>query len=377
MIKYLFKVCLKKVIFKLGTNNQIKRYKRVISANQHLSKYAVGEKEWLKKWRKYDDGLTPLAYRIFSRYIGNDVNILPFEILVNIIEPVLNPHKYIWFYGDKNIFDKIIPSNFSVHTFIRNIRGFFYDTNYNIINFNDDIISNIECNKLILKPSLESQGKGVLSFNREGEKFVDKENNILSKSFLESKYKSDFLIQEFIEQSKFTSFFNSSSVNTFRVATYKSVVTGKWDVIGCALRIGATNSIIDNLHAGGVVCGISKEGKLGRYVCNIIGEKKYIYNNVDFLNDTFIVPNFDELKNFAIKISENIFNCNLIALDIVLDKDNNPKLIEINTRNFSGWIFQFLCGSVFGKYTDEVMEYCWKQNKSLTTSFLLDIKKNN
>lgn len=50
-----------------------------------------------------------LDYLLFSRYIGNDINIVPEAISHNIIEPILNPVEYRRFYEDKNMFDKVLP----------------------------------------------------------------------------------------------------------------------------------------------------------------------------------------------------------------------------------------------------------------------------
>ena len=82
----------------------IRDYKECIAINPELGKPAEGENEWIEKWRKYDKRVSPLSYRIFSRYIGSDINILPMEVCANIIEPVLTPGHLAAFYNDKNSF---------------------------------------------------------------------------------------------------------------------------------------------------------------------------------------------------------------------------------------------------------------------------------
>ena len=66
-------------------------YKKIIQRHPELGHPAEGEESWLTYWREYDRDLSPLAYRIFSRYIGPDIHILPLEICVNVIEPILTP----------------------------------------------------------------------------------------------------------------------------------------------------------------------------------------------------------------------------------------------------------------------------------------------
>ena len=51
----------------------------------------------------------------------------------------------------------------------------------------------------------------------------------------------------------------------------------------------------------------------------------------------------------------------LLALDIMLDEQGNPKLIEVNVGGFSAWLFQYTNGSAFGQYTDEVISFFKKK----------------
>jgi hypothetical protein len=337
-------------------------YKKVIRNNPdlHLSRRTKTEKVWLDKWRKYDKRLTPVAYRVFSRYIGDDINIVPMEVCINVIEPVLTPTEFQPFYRDKNSIDKILPKGSTPKTFIRRIRGNYYDTDYHVIKFDDSVINNLPVDKLILKPALEDSGIGIKIFNRGRVGFTDSDNNVLSCSFLDLEYGANFLIQDVVKQSEFTSLFNPSSLNTFRVATYRDT-SGRVHVINQVFKIGKKGRYVDNAHSGGLSCGVSHDGELGKYVSNTYGCKQEKFNGIDFKNNTYITPDFEQLKKFAISVSEKIIHHNLVALDIALDSANNPVLIEYNTQGFAGWIFQLSSGSIFGKFTDEVMNYCWKK----------------
>lgn len=55
----------------------------------------------------------------------------------------------------------------------------------------------------------------------------------------------------------------------------------------------------------------------------------------------------------------------MVALDIALDKDNNPTLIEFNVGGFGSWFFYMGGNSVFGEYTHDIIERCYKDFKSL------------
>ena len=54
-------------------------------------------------------------------------------------------------------------------------------------------------------------------------------------------------------------------------------------------------------------------------------------------------------------------HCRLIALDISLDVNENPVLIEENIGGFSYWLLEMTGQDPFGCFTNEVVEYCLKK----------------
>lgn len=335
----------------------IKNYKECIAINPELDKPAEGEKEWLDKWRKYDKRVSPLSYRIFSRYIGPDINILPMEVCANIIEPVLTPGILAPFYNDKNSFGLLYNKDEMPITYVRNIGGAYYDDEYRPIDGN--IISHIDSHEVIIKPSTESSGRGVALFKKTENVYKDKNGNILTKEYLDKEYRADFVVQERFEQSDYMAQFNPSSVNTIRIATYKEP-TGEVKYLRGIVRIGGNGAIVDNAHSGGRYIGIDDNGCFGNYACDSVGNRYSVHNNINFSQEEYIVPNFEQVKAFAEKISLRFIHHRLLALDIVLDKNNQPKMLEVNVQGFSAWLFQFTSGTAFREYTDSVMEYCAK-----------------
>ena len=79
-----------------------------------------------------------------------------------------------------------------------------------------------------------------------------------------------------------------------------------------------------------------------------------------FLVDTS-VPNYNRVKEFAKEVADKVLHHRLLALDIMLDEQGNPKLIEVNVGGFSAWLFQYTNGSAFGQYTDEVISFLKKK----------------
>lgn len=362
--------------YNVATRNYLDYYKKVIACNPEILKVRrEREEEWLQKWRKYDKHLSPLAYRVFSYYIGEDLNIMPMELCINIVERVLTPSSFSDFYSDKNSLGKIVPKEYCPPIFLRNVRGAFYDGNYLVLSPEsvDKLIASIPLEKIILKPTRLDSGRGIDVFCKLSGGFFNGRGERLSKQYLDTNYKQDYLVQECLHQSDFTAQFNPSSVNTIRIATYRDL-QGDVHPLKAVLRIGAKGAVVDNSHSGGVACGLGSAGEIGKYICDIHGNRQNMFNGVDFENGCLMLPNYQEIQRFAVAVSQNVLHHDLVALDIALDEDNRPVLLEINTYGFAGWIFQLLSGTIFGEYTDEVMERCWGQMGRMGINVSIGIK---
>lgn len=216
--------------------------------------------------------------------------------------------------------------------------------------------------KLILKPTVDScSGKGIMLFNRNGNGYISADGNILlNMDFLYS-YGDNFILQEGVKQHPYLSQFCSTSVNTLRIAVYRSVKDEAVHVIGSIMRIGKDGKFVDNAHSGGRFVGIDiKTGKLGSYVCDQYGNIVDEWNGINFKNNNFAIPNWADVVAFAEYVGECNHHMRLLALDIALDENGKPCLIEYNCDGFSYWLFMFTGNTPFGEYTDEIIEYCIK-----------------
>lgn len=336
--------------------------------------YKRGEELFIQKWKVFDNKVSPMAYRFYSNYIGENPNIVPPDIARIYIEPILNQGECIAFYNDKNSLGLFVNPNDMPKTLFRSIGYKLYNGEYNVIkpeNFNDCFSS---VDRVIVKPSKELGGHGITFFERENGVLVDKDNIPLTIEYLLNHYKTDFLIQECFVQSQYMAQFNMTSVNTIRVNTYRDIKTGEIHVLGAALRIGAKGARVDNATSGGVIVGIDDYGKVGKRTYDKYGNANTIYNDIDFAQNEFIIPNFEDVKKFALKISERLPHMSLFALDIVLDEHNSPKLIEVNSNNFSVKFLQLTKQPVFGQYTDDIIEYCLRNKSKLSTGFYQKVR---
>ena len=127
------------------------------------------------------------------------------------------------------------------------------------------------------------------------------------------------------------------------------------------MRIGGKGSVVDNAHAGGCYVGIHSDGSFCKEVLDQFGVKRTVFNGIDFSLGSYVYPNWGKVIEFAKSVGKYVPHHRLIALDIVLDRDNEPHLIEFNIEAYSSWLFQYTIGTAFGEYTDEILDYC-KEN---------------
>ena len=325
-----------------------------------------GEKEWLNKWRKLDNKVSPYSYRIYSYFIGKDMNILPCDVSRNYVEPILNPENTQGFYSDKNSLGLLVGAEDMPKTLFRSINYTYYDSEYETVKKSGFHECFNGYDKLIVKSATGLGGYSVRLFKRDGGDFYDNKGNKLTLSHLESIYATNFLIQECFVQSEYMSQFNPTSVNTIRMNTYRDVETGEIRILGAVLRIGPKGSVVDNASSGGVFIGIDDNGNLLKSCFYFRGAKVEKFNDIDFSKQNFTIPNYDNIKKFAIKITKKFPHMSLFAHDIALDKDNNPKIIEVNVENFTYDFLQSTKCGVFGEYTDSVIDYCISKQNRIT-----------
>src|SRR5574344_814718 len=337
-----------------------KYMRKTFKVNPTMNEKMPGEKEWKKKWKKIDPFVTIARYRQMAHFCGPDINIISSDTIKSIIEPSLNLDKYNdGILGDKNLFEKVIDSDFLPKSYLRYIAGFFYDVDYKRI-------TNIDIQKLlhrdkkyILKPSTGTgSGIGVKLLKWDDESLIDNDSKVVDNNYLCS-IKRDYIIQECMEQSSYISQFCKSSVNTIRLATYRSVKDDEVKYLAAILRIGRDGSFLDNAHQGGMFVGLKPDGRFEDFLCDQYGRTKTVFNGVEYKDNNFQIPNYDKVVQFAKDISKFFFYVRLVAFDIMLDKNNNPKIIEFNVNWFGEWLFQLACKKpIFGEYTDEIYNYC-------------------
>ena len=246
-----------------------------------------------------------IYFKLFSCYVEPSVDFIPEDISHNIVEPLLNPPIYRGLYNDKNMFDMFlldIPDSLPL-TFVRRIRGFYYDKKYNRISLSNEsffeILNSVQ--RIVVKKTKDtSSGNAVFFFVKSRGKWINEQTEeTLSLNNLNSLLGDNYIVQEALVQSDFMAQFNMSSVNTIRILVYRSVKDDRPHVVNAIMRIGKAGAVVDNAHQGGATIGISKNGQLNSFLVNQYGQKYTVFNNIDFSNKTFVIPNWLDIVAFA------------------------------------------------------------------------------
>jgi hypothetical protein len=321
-----------------------------------------GIDKYYEKWRKLDKRVEKYSYILYSTFIGNTPDIVPENIGHRRITPALNPPLFAEFYSDKNMYELYMADINMPKVFARRVDGGkLVDKDFKPLN--KGILGAIpaDCQKVVLKPSVDTDsGVGVMIFKRlaDGEWRSIKENETLSDHFLQQ-YKWDFVIQEALVQHPFLSQFCPTSINTLRIYVYKSVVDDEIHLLNSVMRIGKNGSVVDNAHAGGVMVAIDEEtGVMDKNAIDANYNKYDEWNGISFKDNEYIVPDWDKITTFAKRVASKNVRCHLFALDITIDKDGNPILIESNIKNYAYWMAMVAGKSTFGRFTDEIIDYC-------------------
>lgn len=292
--------------------------------------------------------------------MGGGKNIVPENIGRCYIEPVLNPLKMRPVYEDKNMFPIFCGKHSLPETIVCRMGGGpILDRDYNPIhNSIEEYLKPFD--RVILKPSLDSSsGKNVHLFVKKNEEWISEaDGSLLTEEFLLA-YGKHFVVQEAIQQHPDIARFNPSSVNTLRIAVYRSVKDNEPHVLASIMRVGKKGMFVDNAHAGGLYVGIDvATGKVGKTLYDQYGKSYTRLNDLDYSSNEYYIPCWERVKGFVEDVSRKLVHHRLFAFDITVDSMGNPKIIEYNITAFSYWLFMFTGQNPFGDYTDEIIDYC-------------------
>lgn len=296
-----------------------------------------------EKWKSLGAAVEIDTLQLCRNLSGRiDYNIVPENLFAYAIEPCLNPHRELSFFALKNVYEEWFGNVFP-RPYFHKIDGVYYDGNFNIFGGAEDLLKNAElAYPLLVKPSKDTHG-GV------GVRVVSDACE-LRNSINDYRY---LIGQEVIEQDEYLNRIHPR-INSVRACLYRTK-GGTFAVLNCAIRFGVDGGL-DNATAGGIVCHIHPTGKLNEYAVNRFGVKYFKHPNSLIPFSHVSLPQYEELQQVAQGIANRIPLCNLVSLDMCLDRGTGWRCLEINVRAQTIRFAQYAGVGFFGEYTDEVIQ---------------------
>lgn len=338
-----------------------KRFKRNLQIPQNRKLQAYEIANYKNKWKKVSRFISPIYLDTVSQIFGYaDENVVPWNIYFSHIEPKLNNISFALVMEDKSqldwLYGDLVP-----RIFFRNIHGVFFINKQALQNSDEiDLMQLLQDQeKVVVKQSVDAHGGvSIQVFMRKDNGFYNSENQQLTLDFLRFTYRENYIIQEYIYQHPYFEQFNSSSLNTLRVMTYRSVLNNEIHVISTMLRVGTSGSVVDNLKFGGYALGISELGKLRGFgfdeqgnIMKTFGEANKTFKEVE------AVHGIHEVWETAIKAAAAHYHARVLGFDMTIDRDEQVRMIEVNTSDLGIDSIQHANGPLFHRFTDEVIAY--------------------
>lgn len=315
-------------------------------------------------WQPISAGNLNLDYwKFYKSIIGGEISpiLVPDNIYWSRIIRALNPVSLTRTYINKSLYPIIFNGLRQPEILVNVINGVPYDGKMNRITHAIvvDILSRYE-NEIIIKPTVATSGGKGISKIHPAETLESIKHTLAA-------YGHNYICQGLVRQSKTTALFNASSLNTFRVNTLN--INGETTCECLMMRHGLNGNIVDNFAVGGVVCGMTAEGKFNGNNFNTRLERlSQLQNGTPYTN--LSVPSIANVIDSAINAHQKYMpHIGHAAWDFAIDENEHPVMIEVNLM-LPGIMMEQLSagGPVFGNRTEEVIHYAMTRNASLRWS---------
>ena len=266
---------------------------------------------------------------------------------------------------DKNQFGLYVRPEDRPRAVLRYIRGMFLDEEHHYVSESAarDLIEH-DHGDLIGKVCVNSLGgHGISSFKFARGGYVSSHGESLTLEWIK-RTSFSYLLEEKVEQCEFASQFNAPSANSCKLVTLRCPWDGRVDVVKAGMRFGVTQDVFDNLSSGGISVAVSSEGRLGDRAWKwktFNGNRmeplfEHPSSHVRFAGQ--IHPHFQKMKELARFYAERVPNMNMLSWDMLADSHGDVKILEVNATSQSHDWLQFDFGSLFGDYTECVVDWC-------------------
>jgi hypothetical protein len=303
-------------------------------------------------------------------HLGNkqSMDFLPLNIWFTTIDPAINDKQMAWGYAEKGNYRKLYGIDSEPLSFLRYLNGLSFDAIGNLIpdpkSYFEQVLKKHE--KILVKPVIDSWGgRNILVFekNNLGKWNCLNDQVRLSFKHLVAWYQKNFVVQEYLDQHPFYKRFNPSSFNTIRIYVYRSPEDERVHILHTLLKVGRKGNVVDNISAGGLFFYLLPDGSFLHGISKKLETLATVPDGSGmYLKNLPRAPGFEALKELASKIALNTPFHRLLAMDMNIDAEGKPRLIELNLSEAGSGV-QLFGMTFFGRFTDEVIEYCKSHKK--------------
>ncbi len=272
-----------------------------------------------------------------------DVRYVPEKIYRLYLDPGLANSQLLTAWDDKNYFERHQPILPFPKTFVRNINGFFLDSDYHLISKEEAksiIVKNLP---LIVKPTLVSgEGKNI--------RLISDENDV-NKIFFE--YDKNYLVQALIVPCDELKNLSAHSVSSIRIIT--AMVNGKPKLLTSHILCNTKNNIAVNDDEGSeigvIIIKIDDEGKLSDN--GYFRDARCIQTLPNgFSFGGLQIPSYKEVTKLVLEAHMSMPMTGFVGWDITINDNNKPVFFEWNMRGIEIYFTQLTNGPLFGEHSD-------------------------
>jgi hypothetical protein len=336
--------------------NIIMRFQEERNLGKHSDKgvrLSISEKQSIKEfWKPYCNVSPKWALYYSSKNGVFDPRYIPNTLYYTKIDQHFNSRKLGYGFNDKNYYSKIFNDITQPETVLRKINGLIYDGSYNLFSTEQGMRLAQGKGELICKPSQESgTGRGIF--------FIKENDEGMLKEVLENKQYDDYVIQKLVIQHPELDKVHKGPINCIRICSL--LMHDSVHILSSVLKMGVGSSKVDNstvgdnVHFGGMTCGIKSDGRLKQYAYGYYTGKKFDRHPDGVIFDEFEVPEYEKAVELVKKAHPRIAHFRLTGWDIAIDINGEPILIEANMRKGGINFHQFNNGPLFGNLTDKVL----------------------
>lgn len=304
------------------------------------------EKIIVPYWERY--GLKPKKYwfQMFNdREQKVDPRYIPDDLWYGVIVPYYSNSLFRRLGEDKCMHDVYFRDLKKPKTLVKNIAGVFYDADMNLIDLDTAVeICNSSNNEFLIKPSVDSGEGRLIQFFEPGKYSPRDIRNCMEE------LNSNFIAQESVKQHDSIGQLNPSSLNTIRIISF--FFENEVHILSSILRIGAENSKVDNIGAGGYAVPVKENGKLNSKGVNRKAEWVEA-NSKGIKFEGIEIPSYSKLIETIKDTHKLTAHFKIIGWDFAIDQSGDPVFIEFNSVPGPN---QLTVGPTFGDLTERVLQ---------------------